>query len=62
MANTDKEKSEEVVEENASKQNETQDTKSISETDKERSFKEGLANNSDTDKKTAEKIIASFLC
>ena len=54
MANTDKEKSEEVVEENASKQNETQDTKSISETDKERSFKEGLANNSDTEKKNPQ--------
>ena len=54
MANTDKERSEEVVEENASKQNETQDTKSISETDKERSFKEGLANNSDTEKKNPQ--------
>ena len=54
MANTDKKVTEETKEEIASKKPEVSDAKNTTETDKERSFKEGLANNSDTEKNSPQ--------
>ena len=50
MANIDKKINDGVLEENVSKKSGIPHDESLTEKDKEKSFKEGLANNSDTEK------------